>query len=238
MDKNSEELSLQPFAEALLSDEVKDVGIDIAEMLLDSFNDETSVLKEIPVLRTFIAIRKTAKNIQDLFAWKSQLVFLAQVKQGKTDANSLMKRKKAFDNKEKWFFKEVETLNVYLAKYTALEKAKLQAEFYLDFINNVITWEKFNECLDILLQLFLSDLPHLLEIHQNELRVGLTKADLSDFDKKVTTKFDETSCRRLMAVGLLYQLHPMSFAFSLDNYFITSDMGRYFCEVVRRCAGE
>ena len=38
-----------------------------------------------------------------------------------------------------------------------------------------------------------------------------------------------------MAVGLLYQLHPVSFGFSMDNFFVTSRTGKYFCGLIQRC---
>lgn len=88
---------------------------------------------------------------------------------------------------------------------------------------------------DVLLHLFISDIPHLLEIFEAEVEAELTEADIVDFKKKINTVFDATICRRLMAVGLLYQLHPVSFGFSMDNFFVTSRTGKYFCGLIQRC---
>lgn len=238
MDIEPKELTIQPFAEVLLSNEVKDIGIDASEIFLDSFLDGTPVWKDVPILKTFIAVGRTAQNIQAWAEWKNQLAFLTQLKKGIVDEDGLKKRNQAFHNKEKWVFREVEALVVYMAKYTSTEKARLQAELYKDLINGVITQNQFNECLDVLLHLFLSDIPHLLEIYQAEIKAGLTEADLLDFNKKINTKFDAIICRRLMAVGLLHQLHPMSFGFSMDNYFVTSSTGKYFCDIIQRCIDE
>lgn len=235
MDAEPKELTIRPFTEVLLSDEIKDIGIDVSELLLDLTLDGIPVLKDIPMLKTFLAAGQTAKNIQAWAEWKNQLAFLTQLKAGNVDEKGLKKRNKAFQNKEKWIFREVEALVVYMAKYTSTEKAKLQAELYKDFINGVITQNQFNEGLDVLLHLFMSDIPHLLEIYQAEKEVGLTESDFDDFSEKIHTKFDATICRRLMASGLLHQLHPMSYGFSMDNYFVTSDTGKYFCEIIPRC---
>ena len=150
------------------------------------------------------------------------------------DEDALKKRKEAYRNKEKWFFREVENLVVYMSKFTSITKAKLQAEIYMDYLNGNITWERYMESLDVLLHLFLCDVPHLLEIYRAEVDAALDYDDIVDFHTKIKTEFKAIECKRLMAIGLLHQLHPMSFGFSLDNYFITSDTGRYFCDVISR----
>lgn len=235
---DSKDLSIQPFAEVLLSNEVKDIGIDASELFLDSFLNEMPILKDVPVLKSFMAFGKTVQNVQAWAEWKNQLAFLTQVKNGVVDEKGLQKRNQAFLKKEKWVFREVEALVVYMAKYTSIEKAKLQAELYRDLINGIITQNQFNECLDVLLHLFMSDIPHLIEIYEAEVAAGLTEADIVDFNKKINTEFNSTICRRLMAVGLLHQLHPMSFGFSMDNFFVTSETGRYFCGIIQRCFEE
>lgn len=228
-------LSIRPFAEVLLTNEIKDIGIEASEIFLDSFLDEDLLFKDIPILKSFVAVGRTVKSIQAWAEWKNQFAFLKQLKKGFIDEAGLRKRNQAFRNNEKWVFREVEALAVYLAKYTSTEKAKLQAELYKDLINGVITQNRFNECLDVLLHLFISDIPHLLEIYNTEVTAGLTEADIIDFAKKIKTKFNATICRRLMAVGLLHQLHPMSFGFSMDNFFVTSETGKYFCDIIQRC---
>ena len=229
-----EELPMQPFTEVLFSDEIKDVGMDASEIFLDSFLGEMPILKDIPVLKTFLSFGKTAKSIQAWFEWKNQLVFLNQLKRGTVDAESLKKRNEAYRKKEKWILREVESLVVHMSKYTDIEKSKIQAELYMDLINGIITQGQFAEYIDILVQLFMSDVPHLLEIYRAEEKAGFTQADWEKFDDKIKTKFNISICRRLMAVGLLHQLHPMSFGFSLDDYFIMSDSGKYMCAIILR----
>ena len=85
MSKNAEpnELSIQPFTEVLLSNEIKDIGIDVSEVFLDSYLDEMVILQDWPALKSFVAVGKTVKNIQAWFEWKNQLAFLSQLKKGK-----------------------------------------------------------------------------------------------------------------------------------------------------------
>lgn len=234
-DMTTNEISVQHFTDVLFSDEVKDLGVELSEIALDSFGDNISFLDDIPLLRVFAVAGKTVKNIQAWCEWKNQLAFLVQLKKGTVNAEKIEKRTNAYKNKEKWIRREIEALVVYLSKYTTVEKARIQGELYIDLVNGVITQEQFCECLDVLFHLFLSDVPHLLEIYQAEKDAGLTKADLTHFSDKITTKFNPTICRRLMAVGLLHQLHPMSFGFTMDNHFVTSDTGKYFCEIIQRC---
>lgn len=229
-----DELSMQPFAEVLLSNEVKDLGIDVSEIFLDSYLDEMLILKDFPVLKSFVAVGKTVKSVQAWFEWKNQLAFLSQLKKGIVNTEGLRKRNEAYKTNEKWILREVESLVVHMSKYTDIEKSKIQAELYMDLINGVITYNQFEECLDILVHLFMSDIPHLLEIRKAEIESDFTEVDWEKFDEKIKTKFNSSICRRLMSVGLLHQLHPMSFGFSLDDFFITSDSGKYLCEIIQR----
>lgn len=231
IEKNNElpESFIKPFTELLLSDSFE--GLNDVEIVLDEVGDIAAEV--IPVVRAFLIIGKKLKSVQAKYEWKNQVVFLRHVKNSNVNGKELEKRNKAYQNKERWVFREVEALVIYLSKNTAIQKAVIQAELYIDYINGNIDEDKFMECLDITHHLFLSDIPHLIEIYDAEKSANLTD-DYSDFHRKICTKFDIVKCRRLMSNGLLIQLHPMSFAFSQDNHFIVSNSGKYYCEILSR----
>ena len=100
-------LSLKNIGASLFNDDLKDVTIDIAEISIDSFLEEDSILNKIPMVKTVVGVYKTASNIRDMFELKKLFVFLQQFQNGQVDEGELEKRRKAYENNEKWFYKEV-----------------------------------------------------------------------------------------------------------------------------------
>lgn len=228
---------LHLFAKSLFSGELRDVSTDIAEIALDSLFEGDTILREIPLVKTAIAMLKTGGSIQARFEFKKQLVFLSHLQRGDLDTKGMSRRNKAYQNKEPWFEREVENIVVYLSRYSTVEKARIQAEFYIDLINGVIDQPFFEECLDILDRIFLGDIKHLIDIYDIETAAGVTLSNLSFFQQKPSFEFDSIRCGRLSSVGLLHQLHPMSFGFSIDNYYLISDSGKYICQKLLKLYG-
>lgn len=233
-DNNEIGFPVKKFTESLWSDELKDIGVDISEIGLDMLFEDGTLLEGIPFVKTGVAVAKAAGTIHARFELKKQLAFLECIQNGEMEAEGVEKRKRAYENNEAWFRKEVENLVIYLSRYSTVNKARIQAELYIDLVNGKIKQPLFAECLDILDRLFLSDIPHLIEICTVETEAGVSINDTSFFQGKCTLKFDSIRCGRLASVGLLHQLHPMSFGFSIDNYYLISETGKYMCEVISR----
>lgn len=228
---------IQLFAGALFSNELRDLTTDIAEVALDTLFEENTILREIPLVKTAIAMLKTGESIQARFELKKQLVFLSQLQKGDLDVKSINRRNTAYQKKEPWFEREVENLVVYLSRYSSVEKAKIQAEFYIDLINGKINQSYFEECLDILDRIFLGDIQHLIDIYYTETAAGVTLNDLSFFKEQPSFEFNSIRCERLSSLGLLHQLHPMSFGFSIDNHYLISESGKYICKAILKLYG-
>ena len=225
-------LSIRPFTEALFTDELKDLSVVFSEITLDSLCDDNSILREIPLVKTMISMLKVGGTIQQKFEFKKQLVFLSQLQQGDVDATEIRRRNTAYYNHEAWFQREVENLVIYLSRYASVEKAMIQAVLYIDLVNKRIERSFFEECLDVIDRIFLGDLPHLIDIYKDQAEAGVSLADLSYFQRKPGFPFEGIRCRRLSSLGLLHQLHPMSFGFSIDNHYLVTDTGKYICKLI------
>ena len=77
-----------------------------------------------------------------------------------------------------------------------------------------------------------ADIQHLSDICNAETTAGVSLGNLSFFQKKPPFGFDAVRCGRLSSLGLLHQLHPMSFGFTTDNHYLISDRGKYLCRII------
>jgi len=229
---NESGLSIRPFTEALFTDELKDLSVDFSDIALDSLFDDDSILREIPWVKSAIAVLKVGSTIQQRFEFKKQLVFLSQLQKSNIDSYEISRRNTAYYNHEAWFQREVENLVVYLSRYASVDKAKIQAVLYVDLVNRRIGQSLFEECLDVIDRIFLGDLPHLMDIYRDQTKAGVSLTDLSYFQRKPGFSFEGIRCRRLSSLGLLHQLHPMSFGFSIDNHYLVTDTGKYICRLI------
>lgn len=226
------------FHEALFNDDIKEVSVDFMELALDNMVEGLSCVKDIPLIGTAIALLKTGRNIYTRFELQKQLTFIQRLQKGERNRAGIEKRKKAYENKEKWFYDEAELLLVYLSRQNKAEKALILAELYLDYMNEKISSETLYDCLDILDQIFLSDLPHLLKINQEEAHIDI--GNLGD-NVMATIKeidFDLLRCRRLSSMGLLHTIYGFSFGTYIPGNFLITEIGRYFCTLVNRSKNE
>lgn len=220
--------NIDEFSKLIFDSALKESGIDLSEILLDSVT-ENDIIKEIPTLGTLFSVISFGKTLQNHFEFRKAVAFLQQLQKGVVDVKALEKRRQACQENKKWIKKEVEHVLLYLSRLSSAEKAKMQAELYIDLINEKITFDRFNEHLDILDRMFVQDLPHLLDINFAEMKIDPQKDNVV-----AEIQFDLTRCSRMTALGLLYQLHPFSYGFSKDNYFRVSETGKYWCDIFCR----
>ena len=228
-----EYLNLKNIMPSLFSDEIKDIGFDIAEISIDSFLEEDSILNKIPMVKTVVGVYKTASNIRDRFELKKLFVFLQQFQNGQVDESELEKRRKAYENNEKWFYKEVENILIYLSRHENAVKAKLLAEIYIDYINKVVTLEQYEEYVIILDRIFINDISHLKMIFAAETLKGITKETLDKKEGKIMD-FDDTKCERLSSLGLLSKVSYMQFGAQVGGDYLITTQGNYICSIIDR----
>ena len=226
-------LSIKDASAALLNDELTDITVDIAEESLDAFLDSDSILGKLPVVKLIIGTYKTIVNVKDRFELKKFCVFLQQFQNGQIDEGELEKRRKAYENNEKWFYKEVENILIYLSRHENAVKAKLLAEIYIDYINKVVTLEQYEEYVIILDRIFINDISHLKMIFAAETLKGITKETLDKKEGKIMD-FDDTKCERLSSLGLLSKVSYMQFGAQVGGDYLITTQGNYICSIINR----
>lgn len=185
-------------------DEFTSLGIDIAEMGIDSLLD-SEVLKNIPIVKSVGAIAKVSLAIRDKYLLKKLLIFIESLNKGNAKPEEIEKRKEAANNNEKWLRKEIELITIHIDRLDELEKAQLTAAFYIEYINQNISWIQYREYLAIIERVFFQDFIQLLDIYNAVLQNDKVKEYIEQgFDGGVVSKMiSELNCDRLIAVGLV-----------------------------------
>lgn len=226
-------IMLRPFAEGLASDQYIDPFVDIGDIAINTLLSEDSVFKEIPIITTGRLLCKAGITIQKAFEIKNQLIFLQGIQTGKLELEGFAKRQDAFRNNEPWFYREVERLVVYISRNTDIRKAKIQAALYLDYVGHKITQEVFYEYLDIIDQLLVGDIQHMLELDAYQKRNGITTDNLNESNAKFDFEFDLVKCNRLSSLGLLLRTQFFTFGRTVKSEFLVSDVGSYFSNLIQ-----
>ena len=223
--------SIRVFGNALLSDPLSDLSVEIAEIPLDLLFEKGSVLEEIPILKLALAVFRTGKGIKERFELKKQLVFLQKLSRCEVNADAKEKRRRAYENNERWFYEELEHIAVYISRLDSTHKASILAECYADFVDGAITRAQFEEYLGITDRLFLGDSDTLLE-HYEAARNSANTAQSNDNSWR--PQGNSSICNRLSSLGLLVPLYGMRFGLAPNSYYDITDSGKYYAELLSR----
>lgn len=224
---------LRPFAESLDLNQYIDPMVDIGDITLGAMLSEDSVFKDVPIIRSLRVLNNVRLTIQGAFEIKNQLVFLQGIQKGKLELEGFAERQEAFRNNASWFYREVERLIVYISRNTDIQKAKIQATLYLDYIGHKITQERFYECLDIVDQLLIGDIQHLIALNTYQRENGITIDNLNDSKTKINFDFDLVKCNRLSSLGLLLRAQYFTFARTVNSEYFISELGAYFSDLIQ-----
>ena len=227
----ADSLTLRPFAESLNLNQYIDPVVDIADITLGSLLSENSAFKDVPIIRSIRDLNNVRLTIQGAFEIKNQLVFLQGIQNGKLELEGFAERQEAYRNNESWFYREVERLVVYISRNTDLKKSKIQAALYLDYVGHKITQERFYECLDIIDQLLVGDIQHMLELNAYQKENSISPDSLNDGSIKLNFSFDLVKCNRLSSLGLLLRMQAFSFGRTIKSEFLVSELGSYFSDL-------
>lgn len=176
----------------MFSDATKDLSMDIVEIGLDSVI-ENEILKELPFVKTVYAIAETSLAIREKFLLKKFLNFIKSFNEYDVDEKEIDKRKIAIKNNEKWIYKEIEFLIIYLDDMDSVRKSKLLAKLYNEYLNKNINWERFCQFTEITNRLFSYDIDRIIEFYNYS----------SPESNKGLSYFDLTSYSRLVGLGLM-----------------------------------
>lgn len=210
---------IQPFAESVL-DKTYDVSVDFCELGLDAIIESIcasplpEIVKDIPIVKNVVCLGRVGIDAINTIRLKKQLTFINALRREQCDQKELERRKKALANGDKWIFKEIESLYIYLERCSGYEKARLHAKIYATLLNNEITYDDFYEFLQIIDMLFLEDLDQLKRIHEQD------------------SNYIESKCCRLLSVGVLNGLISMYPGTSRIDKFEITDIGNKLYSVL------
>lgn len=218
---------------SLFTEELVSAGIDIAEISIDDLI-ELEELKNIPIVNTVYGLAKTSLAIRDRFLLKKLLVFIKDLDQGKAKTEEIEKRRKAAKNNEKWLKKEVELITIHLDRLDELEKVRITSSFYIEYINQRISFSQYREYLAIIERVFFQDFMQLLDVYDALVQEKKVKEYLdNDYDGGIITKqISELNCDRLIAVGLIQAKRTPMFNGKISSDYYLTELGLKFAEVL------
>ena len=153
-----------------------DTAIDISEIGLDSLLDD-SILKEVPLIKTAYGVAKTGFAIREKHMLKKTLIFIDELSKNDIYNKNYIEYKEKLKTKDKFLMKELEHILIIVDRYIELNKNKILANLYYNYIDKKIDWIQFQKLSIIVDNIFLSDLPELENIFSKK---AITMNDIKD----------------------------------------------------------
>lgn len=207
------------YATAIFNPDLAVITEDWIEFELDELIESSElvdVAEKIPLVKTVVSVYKTGKNILDVFKTKKILCFLQSLANENIDEKELEKRKLAFKNNEKWVFKEIETIAIYIEKSSSSKKSVIQAKLYAALLRSEIEYKEFVEFMCLADMLIVDDLDMLVHMHIHQ--------DCKNISR--------VKCNRLQALGLMDKCSLVTFDSLNTDKFIVSDLGHQLCNIL------
>jgi len=127
-----------------------DLSVDYAEIAIsDMFSNEA--LKEIPVIKTIIAISKTGYAIKEIHFTKKIMTFLSAFHTGKVEDEKLNEFRKRIKEDDKYRSKVTNQITIALDRIISEFKAKILARALLSHIDGKYDWDTYTDiaiCID------------------------------------------------------------------------------------------
>lgn len=150
------ELSL---IETISKSDLSEIGLDAGELALDLLLKE-GILREIPVLKTFVSIAKGGLAIKDYIFLKKLIRFLYHLKDlSIEDRQQFTDKAKTKEQRQQLG----ENLLILLDRYDHLEKVQILAQLFLAYLGDVINLDKFLRFSSSVDRTYIGDLRELLK---------------------------------------------------------------------------
>ena len=210
-------MKLIPSLGKTIFESASDIAIDALDAGLDELADnllsnELSILspliQDLPVVRYFITIGKTALAVKEYRFIKKSLRFLVQFKNGTAKEKALEKRRIALQKHEKWVYQELEQIVVALDRLDEEVKAKAIAEIYKAYLNEEFSSNsrlneyEFHDFCCITERLFMLDILQIRADYESEKAKKRNEEAHWEMCVTTTTRYKEI-LGRLLALGLM-----------------------------------
>lgn len=207
-----------------LFDGSKEIIGDLTEYGIDSLLDD-GLFKSFPIVSFLVGVKNTCQNIHDRNLLKQTLQFIKEFNVGTLSPELLDKYKKNIDNNSKKLEEELGRVIILLNGNIELEKSKMIANLFRNYINNKISWDEFCEFSEIVKMLFVKDINYLRKIYSGEFKRHSIVPDYV--------------YNRLVSLGLttmtlkgLYPDAPGSLSFSNEQNISLSKIGVKFYQSI------
>ena len=153
---------------------------------------------------------------------KRQLRFLRELSKCRVNQEELNKRRIAYQNNEKWVYREIEQICLFISRSNDVNKSQIQAYLYISLVNKDIEYNDFVEYLQIVDMMLIEDVKELIDI----------------FEQGKNHKYDYARCFRLQALGMLTGGITAYCGESRVDKFYLTDMGKGLCNMIMNKGNE
>lgn len=144
-----------------------EMAIDLSEIGLDNFLDD-SILKEVPLIKTAYSLARTGFAIREKHMLKKTLIFINELNKNGISNKNYKEYKEKLKAKDKFLMRELEHVLIIVDRYIELNKNKILANLYFNYIDKKINWGQFQELSIIVDNIFMSDLDELEYVYQKK----------------------------------------------------------------------
>lgn len=183
------------FRESLF-DGAADSIIELGELGIDSILDD-GLFKELPIINFLIGVKNTAQNIHDRNLLKQTLQFIKEFNSVTINEEKLQEYKEKIENDSKKAEKELGRVVIILNSTIEVEKSKMIANLFRNYINQNINWEEFCEFSEIVRMLFLNDIIYLRRIYTGQMK-DTTNCVLYPIDRLTSLGLINTSMKSIV----------------------------------------
>lgn len=210
-----------PSFQESLFDGSKDFIEDIVEVGIDSVLDE-GLLKDIPIVGFLVGTKNVIQNLQDRNLLNQTLQFIKEFNSGKIEKEKIEKyKKKLIDSKQAE--KELGRVLLILNSNIDIEKSKMLARLFRNYIDEKINWDEFCEFSEIIKNMFLSDINFFKNIYCGKIK-DTVNYPLYPFDRLVSLGLINTSPKGV------YPIDPEGSYSRQDKFVSISKIGGKFYE--------
>ncbi|WP_312345701.1 hypothetical protein [Chryseobacterium binzhouense] len=193
-----------------------DLAIDYAEVGMDEFFD--GILKEIPFVKTLYSFGKIGYSVKERFFVKKLLTFLQEFHSKEIPDDKLIKFRLKFETDKKYKEKVVENLLVYTDTFLNIEKAKIFANLFRSYINEIYDWKYFLGLADCLNSININAFDFLKEL--SEINYEISEAPET---RKLPRNGEKEAL--LYSCGIAYERSAWSSSFNISQ--VGKDLYKY-----------
>lgn len=201
-----------------------DIFEDLTEIGIDSILKD-SLLKELPIVKALVSIKKLGQNIHDRNALIQILTFIKELNTGIIDKEKLKKYRMEINSNKQKCEKELGRVLILLNGTIETQKSQMLANLFRNYINEYINWEEFCEYSEIIRTMFVQDIKFLKEIYIGKI--------------KDTLNCDISPINRLISLGLIdsspkgtWLIDPNGGYFREEKFLMVTDIGNKFYQSI------